>query len=183
MAINIKHWLVGIACGIAAACAPGASAALAAGEQAPTFSAQAWLAGEPFAFDLSTALQEGPVVVYFFPAANTPGCNIEASLFSQAIDSFAELGTRVIGVTAGNTEQLREFSADTKTCAGKFPVAGDEGARIAASYGAVMDARPEMSSRTSFLVAPDGRIAAVHSDMNPNGHVKAMREAAQALEN
>lgn len=157
----------------AAACAQPASAALKPGDSAPDFTAPGWLAGEAFRFNLAEALREGPVVVYFFPAANTPGCNLEASLFSQNIDAFREKGATVIGVTAGNTDQLRAFSNDTATCAGKFPVAADEGAAIATGYDAVIEGR-DMSSRTSYVIAQDGTIAAVHSDMNPARHVQAM---------
>lgn len=176
-----KHLLAALAFAAAAACAPQSHAALAVGDAAPGFDAPAWLAGEPFTFHLSEALAKGPVVVYFFPAANTPGCNIEAALFSQAADDFKAKGATLIGVTAGNTDQLREFSNDTKTCGGKFPVAADEGAKIAAEYGAVLDAKPEWSSRTSYVIDRDGRIAAVHSDMSPGKHVKAMMDGLSAL--
>lgn len=165
----------------AAACSQPASATLKPGDAAPGFTAPGWLAGEAFQFTLSEALREGPVVLYFFPAANTPGCNLEASLFSQNIDAFREKGATVIGVTAGNTDQLRGFSSDTATCAGKFPVAADEGAAIATDYDAVIEGR-EMSSRTSYVIDQEGRIAAVHSDMNPARHVDAMLAGVDALQ-
>src|SRR5690606_13067160 len=95
------------ACGLALALlatAP-ALAALKPGEKAPAFTAPAYLAGQPFTYDLSEALEKGPVVLYFFPAAHTPGCSLEAHLFSEAIDDFAERGASVIGVTAGNTDE------------------------------------------------------------------------------
>ena len=171
------------ACGLALALlatAP-ALAALKPGEKAPAFTAPAYLAGQPFTYDLSEALEKGPVVLYFFPAAHTPGCNLEAHLFSEAIDDFAERGASVIGVTAGNTDELAEFSKETEHCGGKFPVAADPGAKIAARYDAVLEGKPEWSSRTSYVIAPDGSIAAVHSEMNPSHHVKAMLEALDAL--
>lgn len=170
---SLKYALLGMAFSVLAACSQQAHATLQPGDRAPAFTAPAWLAGEGFQFSLEDALARGPVVLYFFPAANTPGCNLEASLFSQNIDRFTELGATVIGVTAGNTDELQEFSADGATCAGKFAVAADEGARIAAQYDAVMDGR-EMSSRTSYVIGRDGRIAAVHSDPNPARHVEAM---------
>ena len=172
----LKRSLVLAALALASACSPQARATLAVGDAAPDFSAPAWLAGEPFEYSLADALRDGPVVLYFFPAANTPGCNIEAALFSQAVDDFRARGASVIGVTAGNTGQLQAFSADKATCAGKFPVAADTGARIAADYSAVLERNPEMASRTSYLIGRDGRILAVHSDMNPAQHVKRMLE-------
>jgi len=170
---SIKYALWALAFTVLGACSRQAHATLQPGDAAPDFTAPAWLAGEAFEFRLADALAKGPVVLYFFPAANTPGCNLEASLFSQNIDRFTELGATVIGVTAGNTDELQEFSADGATCAGKFAVAADEGARIAAQYDAVMEGR-EMSSRTSYVIGRDGRITAVHSDLNPARHVEAM---------
>jgi len=176
---SFKHTLVALAFTMLGACSQPAQATLQPGDSAPDFTAPAWLAGEAFEFDLSEALAKGPVVLYFFPAANTPGCNLEASLFSQSIDRFDELGATVIGVTAGNTHELQAFSADGATCAGKFAVAADEGARIAADYDAVLEGR-EISSRTSYVIGRDGRIAAVHSDRNPSRHVEAMLEGLAA---
>jgi peroxiredoxin len=165
----------------AATLALPAHAALEVGAKAPDFTAPAYLAGEPFTFRLADALAKGPVVVYFFPAAHTPGCNIEAHLFSEAIDQFKAHGASVIGVTAGNTDQLADFSKETEHCGGKFPVAADAGAKIAAEYDAVLAKKPEWSDRTSYAVAQDGRIVAVHSDLSPDRHVKDMLEAVTTL--
>jgi peroxiredoxin len=165
----------------AATLAIPAQAALDVGAKAPDFTAPAYLAGEPFTFRLADALAKGPVVVYFFPAAHTPGCNIEAHLFSEAIDQFKAQGASVIGVTAGNTDQLADFSKETEHCGGKFPVAADAGAKIAAEYDAVLAKKPEWSDRTSYAVAQDGRIVAVHSDLSPDRHVKDMLEAVTTL--
>ena len=158
-----------------------AMAALKIGAKAPDFNAPAYLAGEQFTYDLGDALKRGPVVLYFFPAANTPGCNVEAALFSQAIDRFKAAGASVIGVTAGNLDTLATFSANTETCAGKFPVAADPGAKIAAEYGVVLDKKPEWSNRTSFVINRDGRIVAVHSDLSPEGHVEAMLAGVKSI--
>lgn len=157
------------------------AAALKPGDRAPDFTAKAYLAGKPFTFELSKALERGPVVVYFFPAAHTPGCNLEAHLFSEAIDRFKAQGASVIGVSAGNIDQLADFSKETEHCGGKFPVAADPGAAIARRYDAILAKKPEWSDRTSYVVAPDGTIAAVHSDPNPSRHVQDMLDAVTAL--
>ena len=113
------------------------------GAKAPDFTAPAYLAGKPFTFKLADALKKGPVVVYFFPAAHTPGCNLEAHLFSEAIDEFKAQDATVIGVTAGNVDELADFSKETEHCGGKFPVAADPGAKIAKQYDAILDAKPD----------------------------------------
>ena len=87
-----------------------AGAALPVGAKAPAFELQGALAGKPIAFSLQQALQKGPVVLYFFPAAFTAGCTIEAHAFAEATDEFNKMGATVIGVTAGNTDQVSDFS-------------------------------------------------------------------------
>lgn len=159
-----------------------AIAALKVGAQAPDFSAPAYLAGKPFTFNLADALEKGPVVVYFFPAAHTPGCNVEAHLFSEAIDKFKAEHATVIGVTAGNTDELADFSKETEHCGGKFPVAADEGAKIAKEYDALLTLKPGWSDRTSYVIAPSGKISHVYSDLSPKKHVQETLTAVKALE-
>jgi peroxiredoxin len=120
-------------------------------------------------------------VVYFFPAAHTPGCNLEAHLFSEAIDDFRAAGASVIGVTAGNIDELADFSKETEHCGGRFPVAADPGAKIARRYDALLAKKPEWSDRTSYVVAKDGTIAHVHADLNPNRHVAETLAAVKEL--
>ena len=173
--------LAAIAAIAAAMLASPSFAALKAGTHAPEFSAPAFLAGKPFTFDLADALKKGPVVVYFFPAAHTAGCNIEAHLFSQAIDQFKARHATVIGVTAGNTDQLADFSKETEHCSGKFPVAADPGAKIARQYEAILAQKPEWSDRTSYVIAPDGSIVHVYSNLDPKQHVAETLAAVKAL--
>src|SRR5688572_8167792 len=156
-------------------------AALKAGAKAPDFSAQAYLAGQPFTFKLADALKKGPVVVYFFPAAHTPGCNLEAHLFSEAIEEFKAHNATVIGVTAGNINELADFLKETEHCGGKFAVAADPGAKIARQYDALLSMKPEWSSRTSYVISPSGSIAHAYSDLNPNRHVKETLDAVTAM--
>lgn len=181
----MKHLLKLAAIAIAVvgtlALASPALAALKVGAKAPDFSAPAWLAGEPFTFELADALKQGPVVVYFFPAAHTAGCNLEAHLFSEAIEQFKAQHATVIGVTAGNVDELADFSKETEHCGGKFAVAADPGAKIAAQYDAVLAQKPEWSDRTSYVIAPSGEIVHVYSDLNPNKHVDETLGAVKAL--
>ncbi len=177
----MKRTPFAIALALAATFAAPAFSALKPGTKAPAFTAPAYLAGKAFTFKLSDALKKGPVVVYFFPAAYTPGCNVEAHLFSKAIDDFRKAGASVIGVTAGNTDQLAKFSADNERCGGKFPVAADDGARIAAKYDATLAMKPSWSSRVSYVIAQDGTIRFVHDEMKPDAHIKQTLAAVQAM--
>ena len=165
----------------AVALASPSFAALKIGTHAPDFSAPAYLAGKPFTFKLSEALKNGPVVVYFFPAAHTSGCNIEAHLFSQAIDKFKAQKATVIGVTAGNVNQLADFSKETEHCSGKFAVAADPGAKIAKQYDALLMLKPGWSDRTSYVIAPSGTIVHVYSNLDPKEHVNETLKAVMGL--
>lgn len=166
---------------LAALVATPAFATLKGGDKAPDFTAQAYLAGKPFTFKLAEALKKGPVVVYFFPAAHTSGCNLEAHLFSDAIDQFKAQKATVIGVTAGKVSELADFSRETEHCGGKFPVAADPGASIAKQYDSVLALKPDWSSRTSYVIARDGKIAHVYDNLNPNEHVTQTLGAVKAL--
>jgi peroxiredoxin Q/BCP len=148
-----------------------AQAALDQGTAAPDFTAPAFLGGKPFTFKLDEALKKGPVVVYFFPAAFTKGCQIEAHLFAESAEKFQAAGASIIGVTAGNTDRLGEFSKDTEYCSGKFPLASDQDLSIAKAYKATLALRPGWSDRTSYVIGKDHKVVLVYSDLNPNDHV------------
>lgn len=158
----------------AVALAVPAAATLAPGAKAPNFTAEGAMGGKPFTVNLREALKKGPVVLYFFPAAYTGGCNAEAHAFAEASDDFKKAGATVIGMTAGNIDRITEFSADTKLCSGKFAVAAATPAVIQ-SYGVLLK-KPDgtatnITSRTSYVIAPNGKILFVHSDMNPAEHI------------
>ena len=159
--------------------APAAHAALAVGANAPTFTATASMDGKEFKFALADALKKGPVVLYFYPAAFTPGCTIEAHLFADATDEFHALGATVIGVSADPIDKLNKFSVSE--CRSKFAVAADADKSIMKSYDSVLAARPELSNRTSYVIAPNGKIVMAYSDMKPDQHVANSLAAVKAL--
>ena len=163
----------------AAATATLAHASLPVGAAAPDFKAKAALAGKSFDFDLKGQLKKGPVVLYFFPAAFTPGCTAEAHAFSEATADFKKAGATVVGVTAGNVDRVAEFS--TKECSDKFAVVADPGAKIAAQYQSTLKMKPEWSDRTSYVIGRDGKIGFVHSDLNPSKHVELTLAAVRSL--
>jgi peroxiredoxin len=166
-----------LAAAAAALVSTPAFAALPVGAKAPLFNADAYLAGQPLKFDMAKALKKGPVVLYFFPAAHTSGCNIEAHLFAEAADKFKAAGATVIGVTAGNLDQLAAFSTETEHCSGKFPVAADPTLSIAKSYKSTLALRPGWSDRTSYVVTPNDQIILSYSDLKPDAHVSQTLDA------
>ncbi len=175
-----------------AICIP-ALAALKQGDAAPDFSAQASMAGKEFQFSLKDALKKGPVVVYFYPSAYTQGCNVQARTFSVNQEKFAAAGATVVGVSLDSIERLNQFSADPEFCAGKFAVASDANGAIAKSFelnvrqmagmkdtkGATID--HGLAERTTFVVTPDGKVAATIGGMTPTDNVMKALEAVQQL--
>lgn len=158
-----------------------AAAALKAGDAAPDFTLQGYQAGKPLTFSLAQARKKGPVVLYFFPAADTKGCNIEAKMFADAIPQFQAAGATVIGVTAGNLEKLQKISSDTDKCSGKFPVAADPGAKVAKQYDAILPMKPGWSDRTSYVIAPNGKVVHAYSKLDPSEHVSETLGAVKGL--
>ena len=185
-----RLWL----CLVASSIAVPAMAALKAGDQAPTFTTQASLAGKAFSYSLKDALAKGPVVVYFFPSAYTGGCNIQAHTFAVNFDKFKAAGASIIGVSLDSIQRLNDFSADPDYCAGKFPTASDADGKIAKSYELAVRQGPPgirdtrgveidhaFAERTTFIVTPDGKIAATIGGLAPDKNVEQALEAVRRL--
>ncbi len=188
----MKRLLLGVL--LSAVIAPPAMAALKEGDAAPDFKTQASLAGKAFTFSLKDALKKGPVVVYFYPSAYTGGCNIQAHTFAVNSDKFAAAGATIIGVSLDNITRLNDFSADPQYCAGKFPTASDADGAISKSYDLKVGAAHEgakdsrgveighgFAERTTFIVTPDGKIAATIGGLAPAENVDKALEAVQQL--
>lgn len=154
-------------------------AALDIGDPVPRFTADAALGGKTFRYSLNDALAKGPVVVYFFPAADSADCSIEAHAFAEAIDKFAALGATVIGVSADDIGTLSKFSV--KSCQSRFPVASDEAKTVINGFDALMQTRPDFANRLSYVIAPDGKVAYYYQNLNPDKHVERMLNAVRAL--
>jgi peroxiredoxin len=149
--------------------AGSAQAALKEGEQAPDFTAQASLAGKVFTFSLADSLRTGPVVLYFYPAAFTHGCTIEAHDFAAASAQFHALGATVIGVSHDDVNTLNKFSVSE--CRSRFAVASDPDQHIMKAYDAVLLFDPRLANRTSYVISPEGTILYAYTALNPDQHV------------
>ena len=160
-----------------AAAAP-ARAALDVGDRAPDFSLDASLAGNVFHFGLADALKKGPVVLYFFPAAFSVGCTIEANQFAEATDQYNRLGATVIGVSHDDLDTLKKFSVTE--CRKKFAVGADTDQSVMKAYDAVLALKPDYANRTSYVIAPNGTILYQFTSLNPFRHVTNTLNALKA---
>jgi len=162
---------------LALAAQPG-RAALAVGAAAPDFTAQAALGGKTFTFSLAEALSKGPVVLYFYPKSFTSGCTTEAHNFAEAAGKFQALGASLIGMSNDDIATQKEFS--TRECRDKFPVAADEGAKVAKKYDATFTLMPNTADRVSYVIGPDGKVLYVYSSLDPDEHVNNTLKAVEA---
>src|SRR4051794_25536317 len=165
--------------GTAIALTPAAAVpALPVGCAAPDFTTNGALAGQPFRLHLREQLRHGPVVLYFFPRSFTQGCTLEAHAFSEAARDFRMAGARVIGMSADDQELLARFSREG--CRNAFPVANASAETIRAYDVAFSAQRANITNRTSYVIAPDGRIIYSFSDLDYAHHVANTLAAVRA---
>jgi len=145
-------------------------AALDVGDAAPNFTVPAAIGGKVYSFKLSDSLAKGPVVLYFFPAAFSVGCSIEAHEFAESMAKFEALGATVSGVSSDDIDTLGKFSV--QACQGRFPVASDSTQAVMKSYDAVMQTRPDYANRISYVIAPNGKVVYNYQSLNPSRHVE-----------
>lgn len=158
-----------------------AHAELPVGSSAPQFATQAAIAGQQYTFSLRAALRRGPVVLYFYPKAFTQGCTLEAHEFAEKMPEFKAAGASVIGMSSDDLPTLKRFSQEE--CRDAFPV-GVASAKTIKAYDVarIVDGKNTgMTTRTSYVIAPNGKITMVHSDMDYRGHVKLTLAAVREL--
>ena len=189
----MNRYLIGAL--VASLMALPAVAALKPGDKAPDFDAKASLAGKTFEFSLAAALKKGPVVLYFYPAAFTGGCNVEAHTFAEDKEKFDAAHATIIGVSGDSIQRLNAFSADPQYCAGKFPVVSDPDGTIGKLFNlnvkvregepTYRDTRGELLDnkvgieRTTFVITPNSKIVATFSSAEDK--IKADEHAERSL--
>ncbi len=192
---NVSGASVALSAALALLALP-ASAALKEGDVAPDFKLQASLDGKAFNYTLKDALKKGPVVVYFYPSAYTGGCNIQAHTFAVNVDKFAAAGASIVGVSLDSIGRLNTFSADPEYCAGKIAVASDADGKVSRAFDLAVNDTPAgrkdtrgadidhgRVERTTFIVTPDGKVAAAVGGLAPAANVEKALEIVQGLAN
>jgi peroxiredoxin Q/BCP len=134
------------------------------GETAPEFELPDQR-GEPVS--LTSLLANGPVVLFWYPAAMTTGCTRESCHFRDLAAEFAEVGAQRVGISADKPEKQAEF--DEKHDLG-YPLLSDPDRAVASAYG-VKRPGPLMNKRTTFVIDADGTIRdVISSEINMNAH-------------
>lgn len=147
------------------------------GDKAPVFS----ITTDTGSFSMADAT--GPVVVFFFPKADTPGCTKEAIAFSQLKSEFDALNTKVIGISKDKAAKQGKFrEKHDLTCA----LGADDDSDICESFGVwgekSMYGRTYMGiTRATFLINADGTVAKAWPKVKVPGHAEEVLEAVKAL--
>jgi len=151
---------------------------LKTGDKAPDFT----LPGADGPIALS-AFAGKPVVVYFYPKDDTPGCTTEAIDFSARIDDFAALGCTVIGISKDSVARHTKFAAKHDL---KVLLASDEDGAVIEAWGVWIEkklyGRAYMGiERATFLLDGEGTVRAAWHSVKVKGHAEAVLEAVKAL--
>jgi len=149
------------------------------GKQIPDFSA---LATNGATFTLSDHLGH-PVVLYFYPKDNTPGCTTEGADFRDLHPQFAKLGAVVAGVSRDSLKSHEGFKAKMGF---PFPLVSDVDEKLCAQFGVIKmknmyGKKVRGIERSTFLIGPDGTLVQEWRGVKVPGHAAAVLEAVKAL--
>jgi peroxiredoxin Q/BCP len=149
------------------------------GKNAPDFTAPTDGGGKLKLSDL----RGKPVVLYFYPKDDTPGCTTEACGFRDSAVAFKKLKAQIVGVSKDSVARHDKFKAKYKL---NFPLVSDEDGKVCAKYGTWIEkslyGRKYMGiDRATFLIDKDGKVAKVWRKVKVSGHVDEVEEALKAL--
>lgn len=154
---------------------------LRVGDEAPDFSLKSEK-GETIS--LTQFRERSPVVLYFYPRDNTPGCTKEACAFQNSIEDFRRMGVAVLGISCDSEESHRKFKQSYGLL---FPLLSDEDRSVSKAFGVYkeknMYGRKVMSiERTTFVIDKMGRIAHLFRRVRVTRHVERVLEAIGKLD-
>ena len=117
-------------------------------------------------------LRGRPVVLFFYPKDDTPGCTVEACSFRDDYAAYDRAGAVLLGVSPDSVDSHRKFKAKFNL---PFPLLADEGHRVAEAYGAWGEKKGAGGTRmgilrTTFLIGSDGVLLKVFEKVKPDGH-------------
>ncbi len=120
------------------------------------------------------------LVLYFYPRDDTPGCTREACRFRDDIGVLGDLNAAVVGVSIDGSAAHADFARKYQL---PFPLLSDPGGRTAAAYESLLNVGlVKFARRRTFIIAPDGRIAARFDQVDPATHSQDVIHALRSLQ-
>jgi peroxiredoxin Q/BCP len=120
------------------------------------------------------------VVLYFYPKDFTSGCTLEAHNFERDLAKYEKAGAVILGVSVDTAESHKDFCAKEGL---SFKLLSDPDAKVSTEYGSVMEYNgAKLSARNTFLIAPDGKIAAVFLSVKPASHSEEVLASLASLQ-
>lgn len=111
-----------------------------------------------------------PTVLYFYPRDDTPGCSLEARQFQAELETFAEAGVAVYGVSTDDVDSHAGFAASEGL---EFDLLADPEGELVEAFG--VETRGGAAARTTFVL-DDGRVWRVYENVSPDGHARSVLE-------
>jgi peroxiredoxin Q/BCP len=145
------------------------------GDQAPDFTLPTG-SGEPFQL---SALRGQPVVLYFYPKDDTPGCTAEACAFRDQYEDFLTLGAQVVGVSSDSETSHQKFAQKHRL---PFPLLADAGGQVRKLYEVPRALLGLLPGRVTFVIDATGKIAYIFNSMSgATDHVRKTKEVLRQL--
>ena len=120
-----------------------------------------------------------PVVLYFYPKDDTPGCTTEACAFRDDVFKFKKMGVAIVGVSVDDVASHKAFAEKHSL---PFTLLADSDKAVAKSYGVLVDYKgTELASRQTFLIDPEGVVAKHYPKVDPDGHSPEVIADLEAL--
>ena len=124
------------------------------------------------------------LVLYFYPRDLTPGCTNEAQEFQALLPEFSKLGAKIVGVSRDSLAKHARFAEKLGLA---FPLAADEEGKLCEAFDVIRERtmygrRVRGIERSTFLIAPDSRIARIWRKVRAKGHAQQVLEALKAIQ-
>lgn len=149
---------------------------LKAGDKIPNFTAKDTDGND---FDSLDLIGKKPLVIYFYPKDNTPGCTAQACTFRDQYEDFKDLGAEVIGISGDSVASHQKFSSQFKL---PFILLSDADKKIRTLFGVPSNLFGLIPGRVTYVVDKTGTIIMVFDSMKAKNHIPKALDAIKEIQ-
>jgi peroxiredoxin Q/BCP len=129
-------------------------------------------------FESQSVLGRKPLVIYFYPKDNTPGCTTEACSFRDQYEDFKDLGAEVIGISSDSVKSHQKFANKYKL---PFILLSDKDKRLRQLFGVRNNLFGLLPGRVTYIIDRNGVVIYIFDSMNAEKHISAALETIKEL--